>query len=132
MDQAIAPLLADAGLRSRFVAAAMAVRQALLLVVDGPPGTLGAYLAIQAQRKNAVCHELARDSWFRINVVAKMQAENFSSAAVQRLMSSTIARARHTLSDLVPDLPGTNGIEQIQALAQQAAGMCRLVECVER
>jgi len=116
MDQAIAPLMADGDLRARFVAAAMDVRQALWPVVGGAAGALDTYLAAQAQRKSAVLPELMRDDWFRIALGIQMEAENFEPVAMQRLMSATVARARHMLADLAPDLPGASGIEQIQAM----------------
>ncbi|HEY8881094.1 MAG TPA: hypothetical protein VIN03_26215 [Roseateles sp.] len=117
MDQSIAPLLADAELRSQFVHAAMAVRQALRPTLGHAAGALEPYLSVQARRKNAVLPELERDSWFRIGVVAQMLDGGFQPAAVQALLDGTLSQARHTLADLAPDLAGANGVAQVQDLA---------------
>lgn len=122
MDLAIAPVLADDVLRSRFVAASMAVRQALRPRLGGSAAGLDAYLGFQAKRKNAVLTDLLRDSWFRITVVTQMMEEDFRPEAVQRLLNGALNQARHTLADLTPNLPGASGIEQIQELTLQGAG----------
>ena len=128
MDQAIAPLLADAGSRRRFVDAAVAVRQALKPELGGAAGALSTYLVAQAERKNQVMPQLERDSWFRIGVVAQMLDEDFQPTAVQALMKDAVSRTRHTLADLAPDIPGCTGIEQVQALApKQAETNCALM-----
>jgi Arc/MetJ-type ribon-helix-helix transcriptional regulator len=121
MDQAIVPLLADAAMRGRFVNASMAVRRALRPILGSAGGALGAYLAEQAARKNAVLPELERDSWFRIAVTGQMLDEDFQPAAVQALMTRAVSRAHHVLADLSPDMPGQSGIQQIKALARQSA-----------
>jgi hypothetical protein len=118
MDEAIAPLLADADLRGRLVRAAVAVRQALRPTLGDSAGALDGYLAIQASRKNAVLPELERDSWFRIAATTQMLDEDFRPAAVRALLDGVLQRASHALADLAPGLPGRTGTAQIQELAQ--------------
>jgi hypothetical protein len=117
MDRSVAPLLGDADLRSQFVRAAMAVRQAVRPILGHAGGALDRYLAMQARRKNAVLPELERDSWFRIGVVAQMLDGGFQPAAVQALLEDTLNRARYALADLAPDLTRASGVAQIHDLA---------------
>lgn len=119
MERAIAPFLADVGLRQRFVAAAVAVRAALRPLLGSSAGALDAYMGAQACRKNAVLPELERDSWFRIAVVTQMLDADFEPSVVRSLLAGAVGRARHALSDLSPDLPGANGFDQVQAMAQR-------------
>lgn len=122
MDRAIAPLVADECMRSRFVDAALAVRRAVVCGLGGGAAdTLDIYLARQAERKNKAMPQLERDSWFRIGVVTQMLEEDFQPAAVRTLMTEAVGSARSTLADLAPDIPGTSGIEQVYALSLQSA-----------
>lgn len=117
MDNGIAPFLADADLRSRFVSAAVAVRKSIGMELGNASNALRPYLAMQAHRKNRVLHQLERDSWFRIGVVAEMLDADFQPAVVRKLMADSISFAQHTLSDLAPELPGCSGAEQVRALS---------------
>jgi hypothetical protein len=128
MDRAIRPMLADANLRQRFVAAAVAARQSLRPVLGSSASALDAYMAAQARRKNAVLPELERDNWFQIGVIKQMADTGFEPAVVQSLMTSAISRASYVLADLAPELPGANGIDQIRATAQRAESGLSLPE----
>jgi hypothetical protein len=119
MDNAIRSELPDARLRERFVRTATAVRANLHRQMPDAGPALDAYLSAQAKRKNALLDGLDRGDWFRISVVIRIQEEDFSGSAVARHLSTAIAHARHTLSDLAPQWPGNSGAAQIEALARQ-------------
>jgi len=118
MDRAIAPHLADEHLRSRFVATALEVREALCHSLDLQATDLNNYLAMQARRKNTPLTELESDGHFPMPIIAKIAAHGYEPDAVQRCLSGAIIKARTTLSDLAPDLPGSNGQEQIRLLGR--------------
>lgn len=121
MDRAIAPLLADGGLRTRFVNAALAVRRFLAQELGNAADGLDAYLEKQARRKNGALPQLERDSWFRIGVVAQMLEADFQPATVHTLMADAIGAVRHTLVDLAPGIPGATGAEQVRCCRLQTA-----------
>jgi hypothetical protein len=120
IDLALKPLIADQDLRYRFVVATGVVRQALASQLGGAAGALDAYLSMQASRKNAVLHDLERDSWYRIGVATQLQEEGFDPAAVRARLTTTLERARNTLADITPGLPGLTGFEQLQAILPAA------------
>jgi len=119
MARAVAPHLADENLRSRFVAAAVETRQALCHSLEFQACDLTRYLSMQARRKNAPLTELETDGHFPIPLIADIEAHGYAADELRQRLSGAIENARATLSDLAPDIPGTNGLEQLRQLGQR-------------
>ncbi|HWW70112.1 MAG TPA: hypothetical protein VN089_09240 [Duganella sp.] len=116
MDRTLTPLLDDPALRRAFVQAAIQVRAWLRAQApDAAGGTLDAYLGRQARRKNAVLPALQREKSAGLDLLKPFRQLESSgdTDAIGSTIDQTLAKARHVLADLDPELPGDTGMAQL-------------------